>query len=76
MERTAAGIYVAAIGRDTYRNDRSSERAEEFGAEFVSGAVGTIQKDAEAGKPGAGNDAAAEKIEIFSIERRIGDEGG
>ncbi len=45
-----------------------------FGAKPEGGAVGTIEKDAEAGELGAVNDAAAKKIEIFGVERGVGDE--
>ena len=62
MERAAAGIDVAAIGGDAHLDDVGAERAEEFGAELVGGAVGAIENDAEAGKIGAGKDTGAKKI--------------
>jgi hypothetical protein len=74
MEGSAAGVDVAAVGRDAHRDDVRAERIKEFGAEFVGSAVGAIEKDAEAGELGAVNDAAAEKIEIFGVERSIGNE--
>jgi len=74
MERTAACVDVAAIGRDAHRNDFRSKRVEEFGAEFISGTVGAIEEEAETGELGSVNDATAEKIEIFGVERRVGDE--
>jgi len=74
IEGTAAGVDVAAIGRNTHGDDIGAESAEEFGAEFVGGAIGTVKEDAEAGEIGAGKDASAEKIEILSIERCVGDE--
>ena len=72
MKRTAAIVDVSAIGRNTHRNDISAERAEEFRAQLIGGAVGAIKNDAESGKARAGKDAAAEKIEIFGVERGIG----
>ena len=42
MERAAAGVDVSAIGRYTHRDDFGAERVEEFGAEFVGGAVGAV----------------------------------
>ncbi len=72
MKRAAAGVDVAAVGRHTHREDLRAERAEEFGTEFVGGAVGAVQKDAEAGKFGSRKDAAAKKIEILGVERFVG----
>jgi hypothetical protein len=73
MKRSAAGVDVAAIGRDTHRDDFGTERMKEFGAEFERGTIGAVKDDAETGELGAMNDAAAEKIEIFGVERGIGD---
>ncbi len=73
MERTAAGVDVAAVGRYTHRDDNGAERAEEFGTEFVSGTVGAVEDDAETGELGSRKDAAAKKIEIFGVERFVGD---
>jgi hypothetical protein len=47
---------------------------EEFRAELIGGTVGAIEKDAETGELSTVNDAAAEKVEIFGVERGIGDE--
>jgi hypothetical protein len=74
MERTAAGVDVAAIGRDAHRDDVCAKRMKEFGAEFEGGAIGTVKNDAEAGELGSVNDAAAEKVEIFGVQGRVGDE--
>lgn len=74
MERTATGIDISAIGRNAHRDDVRAERAEEFGAEFVSGAVGTVKDDAKGGQAGSGKDAAAEKFEILGVERGVRDE--
>jgi hypothetical protein len=74
MERTASGVDVAAIGRNTHGDNPRAERAKKFGAKFVGGAVGAVEEDAESGKPGAGNDATAKKIEILGVERGIGGE--
>ena len=76
MERAAAGVDVAAIGRYAHRDDFGAERVKEFRAELVGGAIGAIEKDPETGKLGAVNDAAAKKIEIFGVERSVGDEEG
>jgi len=73
MERTAAGIDVAAIGRYTHRDDIGAERTKKLGAEFIGGAIGAVQKDSKAGQFGSREDAAAKKIEIFSVERFVGD---
>src|SRR5580704_11035150 len=48
---------------------------EEFRAELIGGAIRAIEKDAETGELGTVNDAAAEKFEIFGVDRGIGDEG-
>src|SRR6202795_5367959 len=76
MEGTAAGVDVAAIGRNTHGDDIGAEGAEEFGAEFVGGAVGAVKDDAETGEIGSGKDSAAEKIEIFGVEGCVGDKEG
>jgi len=76
MERAAAGVDVAAIGRRAHGDDIGAEGAKEFGAEFVGGAVGAIENDAEAGQARAGDDAGAEEFEIFSVEGFVGDERG
>jgi hypothetical protein len=76
MERTAASVDIAAIRRYTHRDNIGTERAEKLGAELVGGAIGAIQNDAETGKAGSGKNAAAKKIEIFSVERFVGDEKG
>ena len=47
---------------------------EEFGAEFVSSAIGAVEKNAKTRQIGSGDDAAAKKVEIFGVERRVGDE--
>lgn len=73
MERAAPGVDVAAVGRNSHGDDFCPKRAEEFGAKLVRGTVGTVEKDAETGKFGSGNDTTAKKIEIFGVERRIGD---
>jgi len=74
MEGTAGGVDVAAIGRYAHGDDIGAESAEEFGAEFVRGAVGTVKDDAETREIGSGEDAGAEKIEIFRVEGCVGDE--
>ncbi len=71
MERTAAGIDVAAIGGDAHLDDVGAERAEEFGAELVGGAIGTVKNNAETGKFGAGKDTAAKKIQILRVQRLV-----
>jgi hypothetical protein len=76
MERTAGGVDIAAIRRYTHRDNIGAERAEKLGAELEGGAVGAVQNDAETGKAGSGKNAAAKKIEIFSVERFVGEEKG
>ena len=76
MEGAAAGVDVLAIGRHAHADDVGAERTEEFGAEFIRGAIGTVKDDAETGEIGAGKDAGTEKIEIFGVEGCIGDERG
>src|SRR5580658_1353155 len=76
MERAAAGIDIAAIRGNAHRDNISAEGPKKFGAEFVSGAVGAVEQNAEAGELGSGNDATAQKIEIFGVERSIGNEKG
>jgi hypothetical protein len=75
IERTAAGVDVAAVGIYTHGDDSRAEGAEEFGTEFISGAVGAVQKDSKAGQFGSRKDAAAKKIEIFGVKRFVGDKG-
>lgn len=72
MQRTAAVVDVAAVGGNTHGDDVGAESTEEFGAELVGGAVGAIENDAETGEAGSGEDATAEKIEIFGVERGVG----
>jgi len=72
MERTAAGIDVAAIRRDTHSDDIGAERTKKLGTELVGGAIGTVQKDSKAGQFGSWEDAAAKKIKIFGVERFVG----
>src|SRR5579859_2354282 len=75
MERTAAGIDVTAIGRDTHRDDIGAERTKKLGTELVGGAVGTVQKDSKAGQFSSRKNAAAKKIKILGVERFVGDKG-
>jgi hypothetical protein len=72
MERTAAVVDVAAVWGDTHGDDVGAESAEEFGAELVGGAIGAVENDAEAGEASSWEDATAEKIEIFGVERGVG----
>src|SRR5580704_2616862 len=74
MQRAAAGVDVTAIGRNTHGDDVGAEGAKELGTEFVGGAVGAVQDDAETGEIGAGKDPGAKKIEILGVEGRVGDE--
>jgi hypothetical protein len=74
MQRAAAGVDVAAIGRDAHGDDVGAQGAEEFGAEFRGGAVGTVQDHAETGEIGARKDPGAEKIQILGVERSVGGE--
>ena len=76
MEGAAAGVDVAAIGRNTHGDDIGAESAEEFRAEFVGSPVGAVEDDAEAGEIGSGKSAAAEEIEILGVERCVGDGKG
>jgi len=75
MERAAAGVDVAAVRRGADGDDICAQRAEKFRAELVSGAIGAIKDDAQACELGAENDAAAEKSEIFGVERFVGGQG-
>jgi len=54
--------------RGAHGDDVGAEGAEEFGPELVSGAVGAIENDAEACELRPGNEAAAKKSKIFSVE--------
>ena len=73
MKRAAAGVDVAAVRRHTHRDDIGSERAEKLGTEFIGGAIGAVQKDSKARQFSSREDAAAKKLEIFSVERFVGD---
>jgi hypothetical protein len=73
MERTAAGVDVAAVGRYTHGDDIGAERTEELRAELVGSTVGAVEDDAETGELGSRKDATAKKIEIFGVERFVGD---
>jgi len=71
MERTAAGVDVAAVGFGADRNDVAAEGGKKFGAELISGAVGAIKNDANAFQRSACNYAAAKKIQVLVVERIV-----
>ena len=74
MERTAAGVDIAAVGFGADTDDVATESREKFRAKLIGGAVGTVQNDAEAFERGAGDNAATQKIEVLMMERSIGPE--
>ena len=74
MERTAAIVDVAAVGRYAHGENIRAERAEKFGTKLVGGAIGAIENDTEPGKVGSRKNATAKKIEIFGVEGCVGDE--
>lgn len=59
MQRSTTIIDVAAIRGHAHGDDICAEGAKERGAEPISGAVGTVQNNAEAGERCAGNNTAA-----------------
>ena len=74
MKGAAAGVDVAAVGRSADGDDFGAQGAEEFGAEFIGGAIGAVENHAEIGEFCAGNNAAAEEVEIGGVEGSVGDE--
>jgi len=59
MQRSTTIIDVAAIRGHAHGDNVRAERAEELGAEPISGAVGAVQNNAETGERCAGNNTAA-----------------
>jgi hypothetical protein len=71
MQRAAAGVDVAAVGRNAHGDDVGSERAEQLRAELEGCAVGAIQNDAETGELRSGNEPLPEEGQIFGVEGLI-----
>ena len=72
MQRAAARIDVAAVGRNAHGDDVGSEQAKQLRPELERCAVSAIENDAETGELRPGNKPLPEKGQIFSIERFIG----
>src|SRR6266403_1394022 len=53
MQRAAASIDIAAIGRNAHGNNVGAKRAKKFRAQFVSRAIGAVQNNPKARKPRA-----------------------
>jgi len=74
MERAASGVDVAAIRLRANANYIAAERSEEFGAEFVGGAVRAVKNNAKSLQRSTGNYAVAEKRQVLVMKRIIGPE--
>src|SRR5712671_5175602 len=76
MQRAATGVNIAAVGLIAHGDYVGAQRLKKLGGQSVGGAVGAIEDHAQAGKLGAGNDAAAQKLQVIRVQGFIGSEGG
>src|SRR5580704_22999 len=72
MQRATVGVDIAAVRRSTDGHDVRAQRAKKFRPELVGRPIRAIQDHAKACEFCARDHAAAQKSEVFSIERRIG----
>src|SRR5205085_2444419 len=67
MERTAARVDIAAVGRNAHRYNVAAERAKQFRPQLVGCAVGAIQNDAKAAQFGSRNHFFSQKFQILRV---------
>src|SRR5215469_2194027 len=68
IERAAARIDVAAVGRIIHGHDASPERTKQLGCKFASRAIGAIQDDFQAREFRSRQGCSAKSFEVIRTE--------